>query len=1198
MSLRPLFFVTVSAVSAAAAVYTPPRYDTASVPTTAALNSTVAISAQFTTQRSDDAGLNDATPDQLKLYRIIMYVTKPDGLTDIVADWIPGWPIGSPSAENSVSHAGSFVASQVGVYAVSFTAMDGRPWFTSSPTFITTVTAPTPAITSSLAALNLAVNQAFTYTVTATNSPTSFSATGLPPGFTLNPATGSISGTATTAGFYGSTIGATNRFGSATASLPWNVIAPVITNRPGVSPDSLTLGSSLTLTPSGSANFGVAWIERVIFPPTGAGFHLGTQYAPNHNAPASYTPVNGTGTYTFLTRVVDPSFNFTDSAVTFTVLPPPPVITSPATLGLLFGQTASYQTTATSSPTSFGFAWTTQPPGAAVFANGLLTATPSAVGTFGFTVSASNAGGTGSRAITFTVGRTTPALAFSGQSFPTSVLLSATQLNASPANPYNPAAIRPTGAVTYQISAGSGSNASPAGALAPGSTLLPGSYTVRATYAGDTNYNPTSTDVTFTVANASPLIANLSATPSTVSFGQASSISTTATDVDGNLYAHALLFRSSADGNWSRPPGTNYSLIGWNVYPADTANIISGSTSSDDVPTGQSSSTKALVFTAGTALTYVFHANASDGSSYSSNGPTFNLIVAKATPTISNFGSRSYSSGLPAYTWTAADSAAMLSNPFSGRVAPPTGPVSFSVVGPGTMISPGTQLGPGTYTIRAIYAGDQNYNPTSVDATLTYTQLPPVITSAATANGILGASFTYAITATNHPTSFSISGSLPPGLGFAPGSGTLAGTPRVPGTFPLTISAANAAGSSVRTLALTIADLAVASSGTIIFPNVIEGASSTRTAAINNEGNTALSVQFSSAFGDQVASDFAAPAAALTIPVGATIDVPLTFTPTGTGAKTGSFLLFTTDSTATPKKFVLQGSATTSTPPQPPSAAITADRSTIRVGQSTTIRATYAAGTYDVLADTSIDAPPGNPVAGADGFAQTFRTFLFTPTAVGSYPFVARAVTPNFAWTQYASTTVNVAPPRYTLTVSVSGPGNASPLGSSTFDWNEVATAAASWPSNALFTGWTGDASGTSPTINLVMNSDKAVTAVFAGKAAQTITFLDPGAQLVGPAFDLFASASSGLPVAVTVSAGNAFITGTAASGYKMTITSAGAAEVTATQPGNAAFLPAPAVVRSINGVTAVLKIRQDTDRVKILRGDPADNPTVIIGRP
>ena len=39
-------------------------------------------------------------------------------------------------------------------------------------------------------------------------------------------------------------------------------------------------------------------------------------------------------------------------------------------------------------------------------------------------------------------------------------------------------------------------------------------------------------------------------------------------------------------------------------------------------------------------------------------------------------------------------------------------------------------------------------------------------------------------------------------------------------------------------------------------------------------------------------------------------------------------------------------------------------------------------------------------------------------------------------------------------------------------------------------------------------------------------------------------------------------------------------------------------VSRTINGVTAVLKIRQETDRVKILRGDKDDNPTIIIGRP
>jgi hypothetical protein len=65
-----------------------------------------------------------------------------------------------------------------------------------------------------------------------------------------------------------------------------------------------------------------------------------------------------------------------------------------------------------------------------------------------------------------------------------------------------------------------------------------------------------------------------------------------------------------------------------------------------------------------------------------------------------------------------------------------------------------------------------------------------------------------------------------------------------------------------------------------------------------------------------------------------------------------------------------------------------------------------------------------------------------------------------------------------------------------------------------------------------------------------------------------------------------------------MSVSTAGAVTVTAAQAGDAVFLPASEVARTINGVTAVLKIRQETDRIKILRGDKDDNPTIIIGRP
>ncbi|MQP24441.1 choice-of-anchor D domain-containing protein [Flavobacterium sp. LMO8] len=70
-----------------------------------------------------------------------------------------------------------------------------------------------PVITSSLSASG---NQgsSFTYTITATNSPTSYNATGLPAGLSIDTATGIITGTPTVAGSFNITITATNGIGA------------------------------------------------------------------------------------------------------------------------------------------------------------------------------------------------------------------------------------------------------------------------------------------------------------------------------------------------------------------------------------------------------------------------------------------------------------------------------------------------------------------------------------------------------------------------------------------------------------------------------------------------------------------------------------------------------------------------------------------------------------------------------------------------------------------------------------------------------------------------------------------------------------------------------------------------------------------------------------------------------------------------
>lgn len=75
-----------------------------------------------------------------------------------------------------------------------------------------------PAITSSLKASGR-VNRSFSYQITASQNPTSFSAAGLPSGLAVNTSTGKISGTPKATGTTTVTIGAANPFGTGNANL-------------------------------------------------------------------------------------------------------------------------------------------------------------------------------------------------------------------------------------------------------------------------------------------------------------------------------------------------------------------------------------------------------------------------------------------------------------------------------------------------------------------------------------------------------------------------------------------------------------------------------------------------------------------------------------------------------------------------------------------------------------------------------------------------------------------------------------------------------------------------------------------------------------------------------------------------------------------------------------------------------------------
>ena len=149
-----------------------------------------------------------------------------------------GFTYSAPPTNRAVfSFILSYPAGLTGSQVIAFTA-NYRLNGTLTPVTVAPITLTPgllPNITSATSAA-ATVGTAFTYTITASNSPTSFAATGLPAGLTLTTTTGVISGTPTTAGSYPVTLTATNTGGaSPNATLTITVstaLVPILTTQP------------------------------------------------------------------------------------------------------------------------------------------------------------------------------------------------------------------------------------------------------------------------------------------------------------------------------------------------------------------------------------------------------------------------------------------------------------------------------------------------------------------------------------------------------------------------------------------------------------------------------------------------------------------------------------------------------------------------------------------------------------------------------------------------------------------------------------------------------------------------------------------------------------------------------------------------------------------------------------------------------
>lgn len=98
----------------------------------------------------------------------------------------------------------------------------------------------------------------------------------------------------------------------------------------------------------------------------------------------------------------------------------------------------------------------------------------------------------------------------------------------------------------------------------------------------------------------------------------------------------------------------------------------------------------------------------------------------------------------------------------------------------------------------------------SAPLTLTVKPAVPVILGATQASAVLGVPFAYQITAANSPTSYSVAGTLPPGISVNTTTGVLSGTPTSAGVYTVTLGAANVSGAGSLSFALPVAGAAPA----------------------------------------------------------------------------------------------------------------------------------------------------------------------------------------------------------------------------------------------------------------------------------------------------------------------------------------------------------------------------------------------------